>query len=257
MEGPALELPVTAAPAPLLSLALLLAACSPGAEDSAAADPCQGDGATADCLSPTQDPAYYAEMSDFYFDTMDKRVELTDWPPYSERVARWEWPPWLKLTAYTRENIEATDILLRLYPSIVEERDCRAFDQQPFGRCRVVFYYDYHNGLGCPIYEEFTFNDAGEITWIEAWSDLPGLLPMDDAADPWAEGSGVTRLSTRIPGLGRSDGFIDPAGPEMQAAAATDADVADFAARALDWSATWAAEADAAGEDLWARGCGW
>ena len=242
---------------PLLSLP----ACSGDTDSGAAtaAPACDGEGALMDCLEPTQTMAYYAEKSSMYFDTMDRRVELDGWPPYGETVARWEWPPWLKLTAYGRENIEASDTLLRAYPSIVEERDCRGFDTQPFGRCRVVFYYDdpEHEGRGCPIYEEFVFNDAGEITWIEAWSDQPGMLPMDADADPWAEGTDVNRLSARIPGLGHADGSLDLDGAAMQAAVAADGDVADFHGRASDFFATWTAELEAAGDDMWARGCGW
>ncbi len=221
-----------------------------------AEDPCATADALSTCAAPTLAADHYASVSDQYFDTMDKRVELEAWPPYSELVARWEWPPWLKLTAFGRDNIESTDALLRLYPSIVEDRDCRAFPTQPFGRCRVVFYYDEHDGLGCPIYEEFTFNDAGEVTFIEAWSDLPGLLPMSDD-DPWAEGPDVSRLSTRVPGLGSPDGRIDLDGAAMAQAAETDPDVADFVVRANDWWATWSAEYEAAGDDYWARGCGW
>jgi hypothetical protein len=187
---------------------------------------------------------------------MDYTVELEDWPPYSELVARWEWPPWLKLTAYTREVIEATDTLLQLYPSIVPERDCQAFETQPFGRCYVVFYYDEHEGQGCPIYEEFTFNDAGEITFIEAWSDLEGMRPQVDG-DRWAEAEGIDRLATRVPGLGNSTGRLDLEGEAMAAAAEADPDIDDFRTRARDWYATWLTEYQAAGDDLWERGCGW
>ena len=142
-------------------------------------------GATAGCLAPTREPGHYVAQGLAYFDTLDVDADPDSAPTYAELVARWEWPPWLKLTAWTRDNIEATDTLLRLYPSIVEERDCRAFGTQPFGRCRVVFRYEDHGNLPCPIYEEFTFNDSGEITWIEAWSDQPDLRPMDPDADPW------------------------------------------------------------------------
>ena len=126
-------------PLPLLSLCLLLAGC-PSPEPSVPEPPdlCSDEGALAGCLSPTLSPAYYVAQSLRYFDTMDYTVELEEWPPYAELVARWEWPPWLKLTAYTRETIEATDTLLLLYPSRVLERDCQAFETQPFGRCRVV-----------------------------------------------------------------------------------------------------------------------
>lgn len=234
------------------------AACAANNGKTNAEDPlaCGTDGALAACSAPTLSPEEYAALSSMYFDTMDYRVDLPDWPPYGETVARWEWPPWLKLTAYTRENIELTDSFLQLYPSIVEERDCRAFDTQPFGRCTVVFYYDDHEGQGCPIYEEFFFNDAGEITWIEAWSDLDGLRPTT-AEDPWGEHSDIGRLGSRIPGLGTPSGTIVLDSPEMDAARAADPDVDDFVYRAEDWYTTWSAEWAAAGDDYWANGCGW
>ena len=242
----------------LLLLLAPLAGCptdEPADDDDAAEDPCAHDGALAECLEPTQMADYYAEQSSAYFDTMDYTVDLEQWPPYSELVARWEWPPWLKLTAYTREVIEATDTLLTLYPSTVPERDCRGFDTHPFGRCYVVFYYDDHGGQGCPIYEEFTFNDAGEITFIEAWSDVDGLRPMAPD-DRWAEG-GIDRLSSRVPGLGNAQGLIDLDSEWMTDAAAEDEDVADFVTRAGDWYGTWMAEFEAAGDDYWDVGCGW
>jgi len=192
-----------------------------------------------------------------YFDTMDANKDRDVVPAYSELVARWEWPPWLKLTGYTREQIIAFDELLRYYPSVIPERDCRYFEQQPFGRCRVVFYYDAHDGKSCPIYEEFTFNPQGEITFIEAWSDLPGFLPMADPSDEWAEGPDVNRLATRVPGLGNETGRIDLDSPAMEKAMETDPDLADFVYRAKDWGPTWITEYQEAGDDLWERGCGW
>lgn len=209
------------------------------------------------CSEPNLDPQVYVDAALAYFNTMDSRVPLETFPDYSETVARWEWPPWLKLTAWTRENIELTDRLLRAYPSIVEDRDCRAFSEAPFARCRITFYYETHEGRPCPIYEEFAFNEAGQITWIEAWSDLPDLLPLNPANDPWAESANFPRLSSRIPGLGTSDGFIDTTSTAMSEAAAADSDVADFLVRTQDWAGTWAAEAAAAGEEMWAEGCGW
>lgn len=217
---------------------------------------CGEDDALVQCARPTQTEAYYVEKAESYFDTLDSNVEMNGWPPYSENVARWEWPPWLKLTAYTRDNIEATDTLLKLFPSTVPERECKAFDVQPFARCYVVFYYDAHDGKGCPIYEEFTFNDRGEMTWIEAWSDVDGLRPMK-AGDRWAESDDIGRLATRIPGLGKPSGRIKLDGDAMLLAAKDDADVAEFVERANDWFDTWWAEYNAAGDDYWDRGCGW
>ncbi len=43
----------------------------------------------------------------------------------------------------------------------------------------------------------------------------------------------------------------------MQHAAKSDADLSEFIVRAKDWGPTWLEELKAAGDDLWARGCGW
>jgi hypothetical protein len=241
----------------MFRLSLLFAVgCVPAATDlSSDVDPCDGPGALATCLEPTLAAEHYVEQSDAYFDSMDYTTPFA-YPPYHDTVARWEWPPWLKLTAFTRDNIEATDALLQFYPSVVRERDCRFFDTQPFGRCYVVFYYDAHEGRPCPIYEEFTFNDAGEITFIEAWSDVDGLRPMADD-DPWAEAPDFPRLANRVPGLGWADGAIDVDSPAFQQAAAVDADLADFDARARDWTATWLDEFESSDASMWSEGCGW
>ena len=212
-------------------------------------------GATSACLTPKQTPEYYIEQSQKYFDTLDVDADPESVPYYSELVARWEWPPWLKLTAYDRETMISTDNFLRKYdPSTVPIRECRAFSVQPFGRCHVAFVY---SGGQCPIYEEFTFNDQGEMTFIEAWSDLQGLLPMSDAGDRWAEGADVHRLSTKVPGLGNENGRIDPDASWMKKAAARDPEIADFAKRARDQWNYWLKELEAAGDDLYKRGCGW
>lgn len=214
-----------------------------------------GQGAPAQCLQPTQSEDYYVDQSLKYFDTLDTSAPKDSIPTYSERSARWEWPPWLKLTGYGREMLlDTAGVVTGADPSTVPTRDCRFFDVQPFARCYVVF--EYEAGL-CPIYEEFTFNDAGEMTFIEAWTDAPGMLPMDKASDPWAEGEAVARLSTRVPGLGNATGLIDPAGDLMQAIAAQDADVADFAMRAQDFWGTWFKELAENGDGIYARGCGW
>ena len=218
-----------------------LAGC---AEDNAGASRdddlrCGTDAARAECLTPRQTPEYYIEQSEKYFLTMESTVSPLVIPNYAEQVARWEWPPWLLLTGFGRFNLIWTDLLLKLNPTRYAVMDCRAFPVQPFGRCRVVFDY---SGELCPIYEEFTFNDQGEITFIEAWTDAPGWLPMDDPDDTWAEGEGVSRLATRIPGLGNEEGRIDLDASWMEEAAGQDADVADFLRRARDPSGAWLKE---------------
>ena len=138
-------------------------------------------------------------------------------------------------------------------PRICCTRDCRAFTVNPFARCRVSFDY---SGKPCPIYEEFTFNDQGEMTFIEAWSDLPGMLPSSDPSDYWAEGDDVHRLSTKIPGLGNETGRIDLNGYCLQRAGNGDADIADFLKRARNPIGWWLREY-LTNPDSFNRGCGW
>jgi hypothetical protein len=92
------------------------------------------------------------------------------------------------------------------------------------------------------------------MTFIEAWTDAPALLTMDGEKDPWAEGPEVRRLSTRVPGLGKPSGRIDPAGPAMAAAASSDAELADFSTRAQDFWGTWFVELKTNGKDIYKRG---
>lgn len=211
-------------------------------------------GATAGCLEPTQAPQYYVDQALAYFDTLDVDADPENVPNYAEDVARWEWPPWLLLTGFGRDTMITTSNLLRSGdPSTVPERDCRFFETQPFARCYVQFQYE--RGP-CPIYEEFAFDDAGQMTFIEAWSDLDGLRPTAPD-DPWAEGPDFDRLSTRVPGLGSEQGLVGLASPSMRAAAAEDDDVADFALRATDQWRYWGEALAASDGDYFATGCGW
>lgn len=218
---------------------------------------CQGygtPGATAGCLLPVRKPAYYVEQAEKYFDTLDLAAAPDSVPDYSDLVVRWEWPPWLLLTGYGRDVMIETAAFLRQFdPSTVPERDCRYFPVQPFARCLVSFEYE---GGPCPIYEEFVFNDAGEMSFIEAWSDLDGLRPTAPD-DPWGERTGIGRLSTRVPGLGNAEGRIDLDGEAMVAVASTDPDLADLVRRARDFWGTWMDEFTQASEDFFSVGCGW
>ena len=190
-----------------------------------------------------------------YFDTLDLDADRDSVPAYSELVARWEWPPWLLLTGYGAVNlIESSEALLIFDPSTVPFRDCRFFEVQPFARCYVEFEYE---GGPCPIYEEFTFNDQGETTFIEAWSNLPGMLPFEDAEDLWAEGPDIHRLANRVPGLGNETGLIDLESSWMIDAAADDPELADFALRATDMWLYWYELLNARPEDFFGQGCGW
>ncbi len=233
-------------------IALVVVACAP-ASSAPPTEPSPDALATA--LTPQQPPEYYVDQANKYFDTLDISADPDSVPSYSILVARWELPPWLWLTGYGRENMAlTTDLAVSFEPSTVPTRDCRAFSVQPFARCYVSF--DYEQG-DCPIYEEFVFNDQGEITFIEAWSDQPGLLPMSDPNDRWAEGPDVQRLSTRVPGLGNELGLIDLDSDAMLQAASEDPELAGFVRRAQNFWGSWLEASDEAGPDYYARGCGW
>ena len=94
------------------------------------------------------------------------------------------------------------------------------------------------------------------MTFIEAWSDIDGLRPTS-SNDRWGEAATFNRLSTRVPGLGTPDGLIEPASDVMAAAAAADPLIADFAARAQNFWATWFDALQNAPDDFFAVGCGW
>lgn len=231
----------------IVALVGLLAACEASSADDR--------DALSTALAPTYPDAYYVDQAYRYFDALDENAPRESRPTYSTLVVRWEWPPWLFLTGYGAAQMEALDEAVRAgTPATISARDCRAFAVQPFARCRVTF--EYADGP-CPIYEEFTFNDQGEQTFIEAWSDLPGYLPTEDVADLWAEGGDVDRLSTRVPGLGNATGLIDPSSDGMRRAAEGDPELADFVERTQAFWTAWNEAYEAAGEDLFARGCGW
>ena len=211
-------------------MALLLAVVACKTEKESGAAPFEApdvDSALSTRLTPKFSADYYIDQGVKYFLTMESSVPIIVKPEYSDLVIRWEWHPWLLLTGYRRRNLIDTDILLKLYPTKYDTIDCQFFEQQPFCRCHVIFNY---SGTRIPIYEEFTFNDQGEITFIEAWSDFPSLLPMD-TTDYWAEGDNVNRLSTRVPGLGNNEGRIDRKADWMLRAAAQDTVLADLLQR--------------------------
>ena len=132
-----------------------------------------------------------ATLSDQLFEDYLRPLEGGEWNPinkwfrkktihprYAPRVVRYEFPPWLLTTGYGVQTMRNVDELLRLYSTDYKSIDCRGFDTQPFGRCHVVFLYGKDDPntpeddrTECPIYEEFTFNDEGQITFIEAWTD--------------------------------------------------------------------------------------
>lgn len=201
---------------------------------------CGTEAALATCLSPKFDSAYYIDQGIKYFLTMQSDIPNNIIPNYSNKVIRWEWPPWLLLTGYGKDFLITSDIILKLNPTKYYKLDCKYFDVQPFCRCHVIFNY---SGDSCPIYEEFTFNDQGQITFIEAWSDFESTLPenMNAGSDNiwtedeyWAKQPNVKRLSTKVPGLGNAYGRINIDASWMKNAATKDKDVADLVRRIKD-----------------------
>ena len=237
--------------------ALSIVGCEGSRTPSESAGSCEHrntPGATAGCIDPTFPETYYVQEALAYFDTLDTEADRASVPNYHPLVARWEWPPWLLLTGYTADAmIESSDLLLRYDPSTVPERDCRFFETQPFARCYVTFVYE--RGP-CPIYEEFTFDSQGRTIFIEAWSHLPGLTPIQ-GDDTWAERDDFPRLSTRVPGLGAPDAVFDLDNQYLRAAAETDQELSDFALRATDWTKYWLEALTNAQPDFFGVGCGW
>lgn len=158
-------------------------------------------------LNPDKSPSYYVDQALKYFDTLDTYAPKDSKPDYASHVIRWEWYPWLFLTGH-KDHWMWLDNLVTLYPTKVIDRDCRSFLTQPFARCRVTFHY-LKSDSRVAIYEEFTFNGSGEINFIEAWSDIEGLRPMNPETDYWAEGDNISRLSTKVPGLGSKKGKVN------------------------------------------------
>lgn len=200
---------------------------------------CDGPGALSRCQGPTRPASYYVDQSEKYFRSLASAEPPWVYPNYGDEVIRWEWAPWLYLTGKGAFTMWWTGVAQKLYPTTFKKMDCRAFDVQPFGRCHVDFDYA---GQSCPIYEEFTFNARGEMTFIEAWTDAPGYLPMDPETDFWAEGADVTRLSTRVPGLGTARGDFDLKLAALHEAAASDPDLQNLIDRASRPFITWLAE---------------
>ena len=172
---------------------------------------------------------YYTTQCDRYFDSLDSTKINRILPRYSTLVARYEWPPWLILTGLGAKQTTLVDSLIREVPCICVNRRHQIFDVQPFGRSQVTFYYgndvkkyldiinnknindeelleELENLNAIHIYEEFTFNSKGQITFIEAWSADPIIDYFNLHNTPKDMNP---RISTEIAGLGNSEGLIN------------------------------------------------
>lgn len=196
-----------------------------------------GSSALSTAVLKSKPDKYIKKHCHAYFDLIMTKTSAddSDFPSYSNYCIRWEWEPWLLLTL-KNTGFDIWSALDALQSTIIpaeipkSERFCRVFNQNPFCRMMVKFYYPSKEFDDMPshIYEEFTFNKQGEITFVEVWSYPERSLRngggkgylVENLSDPviasdcfdnklhesdkkvfWPK-MDMARLSTRIPGLG-------------------------------------------------------
>lgn len=216
-------------------------------------------------VQPTKPPASYIKRANRYFNQLESKfTHYWFWhgklPSYGPLVSRWEWPPdWYRLTGFQRDPTIRVDTVIRdAVPCICVNRSHVFSPTNPFVRSVVTFYYGSqgNKGKAIYIYEEFTFNDLAEMTFIEAWSiskeGFDNLTQLAQSNRPWpdkpqgtTQTDGVTdasepdiaftRLSTVIPGLGLNHGEIALKGDQMNEAAQQNATVKEFQREAGDF----------------------
>lgn len=181
-------------------------------------------------------PTYYIGQCDVYFNSLESNFRFFK-PSYSKLVTRWEWSSSSHLTGYGRNTIHAVDSFMRNYPCIYMEREHRFFMQQPFARSMVTCYFGNDiQAKAHPIkfYYEFTFNDVGEITFIECWLARQGDQLPSFRHDGWPTGD-IYRLSSILPGLGNQYGIVDMNSAVMYIAGTNDEYIAELRSRAFEF----------------------
>ena len=157
------------------------------------------------------DDHYYQTQCDLYFRNQEYKYS-GEKPNYSQLSSRWEYQPTGNgLTGYGGDRMHRSDEMIRQSPCEVTNRVYKIYDTQPFGRALVTFYYgDNVETKQNPIhiYEEFTFNSQGQITFIEAWAYDASMAESPSKPFP-PDDSRFPRMSRIIPGLGNSEGLID------------------------------------------------
>jgi hypothetical protein len=215
---------------------------------------------------PNEPNTTYIAEADKYFNQLESNFTYDillpgKLPSYAPLVARWEWPPdWYRLTGFKKVATLLADTTIRdAVPCICVDRTHVFSPINPFARSVVTFYYGSKGAAGGDpiyIYEEFTFNDLAEMTFIEAWSitkeGFDTLTQLAQNNQPWPDPppgtnqtDGVTdapepiipftRLSTQIPGLGLGHGEIDLNGEPMNEAARQNPTIAEFQREAHDF----------------------
>jgi len=128
---------------------------------------------------------YYKHQANLYFDFLDTSKPFIS-PNYADKCVRYEWPPWSRITGIGALKMNVLDKIYRtIYPCVIKNRTFQTYDINPFVRSKVTFHEMNAPYKTYDIYEEFSFNEKGEIIFIEAWS-------------PKQNGE-YNRLSTKIP----------------------------------------------------------
>lgn len=175
-------------------------------------------------FTPNKPKDVYLNQAQTYFNFLVTNLDVHVNPDYSFGLIRWEWPPWLVLTGLgSHSTLKIDENIRKGGPCLCPNQEHRFFDQNPFVRSRITFYYgktaeeDSKTGTNAiHIYEEFTFNSFGQITFIEAWWDNPENLNLPKTLGkgwctwpqlPPRESDGwppleINRMSSKIPGLG-------------------------------------------------------
>lgn len=159
------------------------------------------------CVQPTKGEEYYVGQALNYFAQLDPTQEKRDKALLSKGFLRFEWAPWTLFNGYADKlthMVDAVDGKIgSFFPTSPEHRICTFHETNPFVRCSLIMWSHYDDPrtekapvsdalkgkAGCGIYQEFTFDQEGRISFTEVNSVT---LPKQ------------TRLSTRVPGLGRT-----------------------------------------------------
>ncbi|KAL7556649.1 hypothetical protein ACA910_017588 [Epithemia clementina (nom. ined.)] len=118
-------------------------------------------------MAPEQ-AEYYIKQCDIFLNTLTTTLRPAKIPNLSKTVMRWDWSH-DRLTGRNRDTLIAMDIFATaVAPEQSVESEHKIYQQQPLGRSMVQF-QSVKSGDLRTLYIEFTFNDEGEISFVEVW----------------------------------------------------------------------------------------
>jgi hypothetical protein len=140
-------------------------------------------------VNKTHTNDYYIHQAYLYFDFLDTSKPFIPLN-YADKCVRYEWSPWgspLSGVTGLGKLMHFFDKIYRfIYPCVIKNRTFQTYDINPFVRSTVTFHEMNAPYKTYDIYEEFSFNEKGEIIFIEAWTPRTNHEYND-------------RLSTKIP----------------------------------------------------------